>query len=209
MIINYGSTTGTRIGGMVTLAVLDSLADLSTYDSPNRNLPSGVMVFIRGNSPTGPDTLYILDRDSTAAPSSPDVIAANPASGGGNWLKFATAGGASSSPSAFLTPFAFDTASPLVLPPDPFTEGSATMRITVLTTEVFDGAGPTIIVGTSADDDKFFALGDIDLTTLNQWDTDQLYVATALDLNIIATISAVGATQGSGYILTEVLIAGV
>jgi hypothetical protein len=82
--------------------------------------------------------------------------------------------------------------------------GSIVNRVCVLMTSTFDGAGAGVAVGLATSTQKYLALGDVDVTSLNTFDApllDALTVANSLTLFVVA---GAGATKGAGVVLWKV-----
>lgn len=99
-------------------------------------------------------------------------------------------------------PFSFASASPIVLQSVP--AGLVLLRAAVLVQVHFDGAGPSLSLGTSADPSLVFSPGDVDLAAAGDtFDDSSLFEFAAPDL-LLLTLSVPGATQGEGILVYTV-----
>jgi hypothetical protein len=96
-----------------------------------------------------------------------------------------------------VIPFTFSTVSPLTLCPG-LAAGDIIEEVEIVVTTAFDDPAATISVGTPASPSALFAPGDIDLSVVQEWGTDE-NLEIAVPDSLIMTISPAAASVGSGY----------
>lgn len=110
------------------------------------------------------------------------------------------ANGASGSTSP-PTPFAFGDASPRTL----FTTvaSSLVLAVSVNITTPFNGAAPSMRIGTAAQPELLLAAAQIDLTVATEFEVNPNLVLGAGQGVLITLVPGAGATQGAGWIVIE------
>lgn len=99
------------------------------------------------------------------------------------------------------TPFAFGDASPRTL----FTTAAASLvlAVSVNITTPFNGAAPSIRIGTAAQPELLIAAVQSDLTVATEFEVNPNLVLGAAQEVLITLVPGAGATQGAGWIVIE------